>query len=181
MSSNIVIVANKKNTIGKRKPKNIINNDDNIIVQTKFDNIYNDIIKIRKNINKLQKEEKILLNKLSNIHKREVKKNMIKKNKKRHPIGWEARKKVNGKFAEWLDVEDGSLLTGPEISKKFWSKIKELNLQGDDKRVFRTNDEISEIFGVPASVNNSNNPNDVNGFNFRTYQKYIKYALENNN
>lgn len=68
------------------------------------------------------------------------------------------------------------------LSKTFWTRIAEDELQyDDDKRVLRTNKEVTQIFGVPSAVNKSTNADDENGFNMRTYQTYIKYALAHNN
>ena len=59
--------------------------------------------------------------------------------------------------------------------------MKEENLLYEkDKRILRVNNEISEIFGVPLSVNDSYDPKDRNGFNMMTYQNGINYALNNN-
>jgi hypothetical protein len=43
--------------------------------------------------------------------------------------------------------------------------------------VFRTNKEVSELFNIPMSVNESINYRDEKGFNFCNLQKYIKNAL----
>jgi hypothetical protein len=91
-------------------------------------------------------------------------------------------KVIGGKLADWLGYERGTMMTGPKLSKAFWDRIKEKGLQSEHNgRIFRTNNVVSEIFGVPKSVNKSNDPKDENGFNMRTYQTQIKYALENNN
>jgi len=73
-------------------------------------------------------------------------------------------------------------MTGPQISKTFWKRIGEEGLQYEkDKRIFRTNNTVSAIFGVSKDVNNSTDPKDKNGFNMRTYQSHISYALAKNN
>jgi len=70
------------------------------------------------------------------------------------------------------------MMSGPQITSKVWGQLKERELTyTEDKRVFRTNDEISKIFGVPKSVNKSTTHNDPNGFNFCNLQRYIAHAL----
>jgi hypothetical protein len=145
--------------------------------------MYNELLKVKQEISELQKKEKLLLRKISYIHTQYVNK-VESKNKKTqtNPTGFNANHIINGKFATWLGVKHGTSLRGPEISKLFWKNMKAANLQSDvDGRIFRTNKEISELFGVHESVNKSNDPKDINGFNMRTYQKYIKYALNNHN
>jgi len=148
-----------------------------------FEQIYNELCELRKSMAELQKQEKVLLKKLDNYHKSEMKKVSSKKRKPNPtPIGFAVKKEVNGKLADWLHVPRGSQLSGPEISKAFWARLDEEGLKyNDDKRIFRTNKEVSEIFGVPLSVNESTSHTDEKGFNMRTHQTYIRYALTNNN
>lgn len=150
---------------------------------TKFEDVYKKLQEIRNEINKLQKKEKLLLKKLNNVHNKYVKKIDSKKRKSTNiPTGFNAKRIIGGKLATWLGVEHGTYLCGPEISKLFWQKLKDSDLQSkDDGRIFRTNKLVSTIFGVPMSVNESTEANDINGFNMRTYQTYIKYALDNHN
>lgn len=152
-------------------------------INNKFEKTYNELLDVKKEIKELQKKEKLLLKQIYNIHTKYVNKVESKKRKTNNsPKGFNSGRAVNGKLAIWLGVDEGTQLCGPEISKLFWKKIKESNLQSDiDGRVFRTNKEVSQIFGVPQSVNKSIKSNDINGFNMRTYQKYIKYALEHHN
>jgi len=48
----------------------------------------------------------------------------------------------------------------------------------NDKRVFRANQEVCDVFGVDMSVNNSTNYRDKNGFNFCNIQKFLSNALQ---
>ena len=139
----------------------------------------NNLSTTRKNITELQKNEKIILKKIANVHKSDIKKaSMRKRRPNAVATGFATKKVVGGELAMWLRVDSGSELTGPEISSKFWKRIKEDGLQDqENKRVLRTNTLVTEIFGVDASVNNSNDPDDENGFNMRTYQKHIAHAL----
>ena len=156
------------------------NNDEE---RTKFDQISEEIDSNNRKILELQRENKRLYKKLTNSHKSEVKK---ARNKKRRPnsepTGFAKSKTVGGKFADWLGVDRGSQHTGPEISNMFWEKMKTLGLQYEgDGRIFRTNKETCELFGIKKSVNKSTDHKDKKGFNMNNYQKKIKYALEHHN
>jgi chromatin remodeling complex protein RSC6 len=86
--------------------------------------------------------------------------------------------KVPSKLAKFIGVEAGDELTGPDITLKVWDQLKKRDLTYDkDRRVFRTNKEVSELFNIPMSVNESINYRDEKGFNFCNLQKYIKNAL----
>lgn len=120
---------------------------------------------------------------MESAHNADVKK--MSKTRRRHPnkppTGFATEKELPADFAEWLGEEEGTKLSGPQITKRVWSKLKELGLQAEDRRVFRTNREVSRILGVPSSVNDHvNGPDaykDPEGFNFRTIQKRISYAM----
>jgi hypothetical protein len=151
---------------------------------SKFKKVYDQLIETRNNINKLQKIEKKLVKNLSHVYDLDIKK-ANKHKRKINPklTGFAAaNKSVNGKLAEWLHVNKGTVMSTPQIAKQFWARIKEEGLVSDENgKVFRTNKEISDIFGVNKKVNDSNDPKDKNGFNARTYQTHIAYALANSN
>lgn len=151
--------------------------------KTKFQLLFLELNKLRRDINELQKKEKTLIKKIESVHNNEVKKLMNKKKRVNiKATGFAVPKKVGGKLADWLKVPRDCELSGPQISKAFWKRINEDGLHyEEDKRIFRTNDEVSDIFGVSADVNKSTDPDDKKGFNMRTYQTYIKHALKNNN
>ena len=162
---------------------NSINEDKNKD-NSKFKKVYDQLIETKKNINKLQKLEKNLFKKLAHVYDLDIKK-ANKHKRKINPklTGFAAaNKSVNGKLAEWLHVNKGILMSTPQIAKQFWARIKEEGLVSNENgKVFRTNKEISDIFGVNKKANDSNDPNDKNGFNARTYQTHIAYALANSN
>ena len=151
--------------------------------ESKFEKLMTSLSDTRKNIAELQKQEKILIKKLSNVHVSELKKASRRKRKPNDtPTGFATEKDIGGKLADWLRVERGTKMTGPALSKAFWARIREDGLQyAENKRVLRTNKEVSAIFGVDAKVNKSVDPADEKGFNMRTYQTHIAYALEHNN
>jgi hypothetical protein len=160
-----------------------VENENKNELKSKFDNLFEELTDIKKQIFELQKKEKILLKKIGDTHKNEMKKiNSKKRSTPSVPTGFIVSRPITGKLAEWLDVENGKKMTGPELSKIFWKKMGENGLKYEkDGRVFRTDETVSEIFGVPMSVNKSVNSKDKQGFNLTTYQTYIKYALEKMN
>ena len=151
--------------------------------KTKFDKLVEHLATTIKNINALQKTEKLLIKKITNAHKTEVKRAGNRKRKPNSdPTGFVVQKEISGKFADWLKVARGTMMSGPEISKTFWKRIAEEGLQyEDDKRIFRTNKEVSKIFGVSENVNQNVDSSDKEGFNMRTYQTHITYALTHHN
>ncbi len=151
--------------------------------RTKFQLLFLELNKIRKDIIELQKKEKLFIKKLEGVHNNEIKKLTNKKRRTNtKATGFAVPKKVGGKLADWLKVPRDSEMSGPQISKTFWKRINEDGLQyEEDKRIFRTNKEVTDIFGVLSDVNKSTDPEDEKGFNMRTYQTHIKYALVNNN
>ena len=153
------------------------------ITVSKYDVLLEQLLDVIKKITELQKEEKQLIKRMSSIHNSDVKRAKNKKRKANpEATGFAKKKVVGGKLADWLKIERGTELTGPEISKTFWKRIIEEGLQSnEDKRLFRTNKEVTKIFGVPEKVNTIMDPLDKNGFNMRTYQTHITYALTNNN
>jgi hypothetical protein len=87
-------------------------------------------------------------------------------------------KKISYEFQKFLNI-DKDTLSPPIITKLFYDKLLNSNLIYEkDKRVFRTNSEITKLLGVPESVNNSVDYNDPDGFNFITLQKYLSNIYE---
>ena len=152
--------------------------------ESKFEKLIISLEETRKKISTLQKEEKLIIKKLNNVHKSELKKASNRKRRANaKPTGFATKKEIRGKLADWLKVENGTMMTGPEISSNFWKRIREEGLQYEDnKRIFRANKEVADIFGVDMKLaNKSTDPKDANGFNMRTYQTHIAHALANNN
>jgi hypothetical protein len=141
-------------------------------------------------LKELLKSVSTSLKKLQATHKADVKKMKTKKSKRsgeHKPTGFARTRPVTGKLADFLGVQSGAELSGPEITKKVWAELKSRNLtyQGDEKkgikgdqRVLRVDDEVSQLFNIPKSVNKSTDCTDKeNGFNFGNLQKYIKNAM----
>jgi len=122
------------------------------------------------------------LQRLKCVHRAELKRARVKKTKRsdRHkPTGFARTRPIPEKVATFIGVEPGTELSGPEITKRVWSVLKARNLTfKDDNRVLRVDNEVSDLFFVPMSVNNSTESTDANGFNFGNLQFYIKQGLE---
>lgn len=140
----------------------------------------------------LQEEMKAIGKKLGNVSMslkklesaynadiKKVKKTKQKRNGSHVATGFAVAKPVPEKLAKFIGVNPGTELTGPEVTKKVWSQLKEKGLTYEkDKRVFRTNAEVSELFNVPKSVNKSVDHKDKAGFNFCNLQTFIANALK---
>jgi hypothetical protein len=157
--------------------------------QNKFENQLSTTQEECSKLKELVKSVSESLKKLQSSHKSEVKKMSTKKSKKtetRTPTGFARLRPVTGKLATFIGVESGTELSGPEITKRVWGELKNrgLTYKGDEKkgvkgdqRVLRVDKEVSQLFNVPMSVNNSTSHKDANGFNFGNLQKYIKNAM----
>jgi len=111
-----------------------------------------------------------------------VSKRKPKRNPPSQPTGFIKQMVVPERLAKFIGVPAGSSLSGPEITSKVWEQMRSRNLvYSEDKRVLRTNKEVSAVFGVPESVNKSTHFKDPNGFNFCTIQKFIANVLNSDN
>jgi len=121
------------------------------------------------------------LKKLESCYKydiKKVKKHKQKRNGPHKPTGFAKPQAVPDKLAKFIGVKSGEELTGPVITSKVWQQLKERGLTYEkDKRVFRTDKTVSDLFGVNTSVNKSTDHRDKTGFNFCNLQKYIAHAL----
>jgi hypothetical protein len=139
--------------------------------------VQNEVNAMRKQFGSLS----VTLKKLEAAYNSDVKK--IKKTKPKRNVphkltGFAKPKPVPDKLAKFIGVSAGTELAGPAVTKLVWAQLKEKGLTyEEDKRVFRTNPEISELFNVPKSVNKSTDHKDKAGFNFCNLQKYIANAM----
>jgi chromatin remodeling complex protein RSC6 len=122
-----------------------------------------------------------ILKKLDACYKQDIKrvrKHKQKRNGPHKPTGFAKQQVVPEKLAKFIGVNSGDELTGPEITSKVWQQLKDRGLTYDkDKRVFRTDDTVTDLFGVSKVVNRSTDHRDKNGFNFCNLQKFIAHAL----
>jgi chromatin remodeling complex protein RSC6 len=120
---------------------------------------------------------------MESAYKQDVKKVSKTKRKRKgggDPTGFIKTHPVPEKLAQYIGVDSGVELSGPDVTKKVWAAIKNKGLQYEkDGRVLRTDKETNDVFGLNDTVNKSTDHNDKDGFNFRNIQKYISYALHN--
>jgi chromatin remodeling complex protein RSC6 len=110
---------------------------------------------------------------------KKVEKMKKKRSGNRKPTGFENPHNIPNKFADFLNVEHGCKMTGPEITKKMWEVLKEKGLISDkDGRVFKVTTEVMNVFKLSKEALKVTKM-DKNGFNMFNLQKYIKIALEN--
>lgn len=120
------------------------------------------------------------LRKLESAYNYDIKKVAKSKPKRKgehKKTGFLKPKPVPEKFAKFIEVEAGAELSGPQITSKVWDQLRKRGLITKDKRVFKTNKELTAIFGIPKSVNDSTSHEDKQGFNFRSLQTYIANAM----
>ncbi len=157
---------------------------------TQFEEQLSSVQEIYSNAKKQMQNLLSNIKKLQVVHNSEMKKVRTKKSKRNgnhNPTGFARLRNVPSKIAEFIGVAPETELSGPEITKKVWAVLKErgLTYKGDeskgikgDQRVLRVDDEISNLFFIPKSVNKSTKSDDPEGFNFRNLQFYIKQGLE---
>jgi hypothetical protein len=114
--------------------------------------------------------------KLEQAHKTEMKTDRVKKSKNPHkPTGFEEPRFILGELAKFLGIPDRTPVKGPTLTSMLWDKFMELGLIYEkDKRVLRVNKELSKLFGISMSVNDSTSVDDKNALNFSTLQKIVK-------
>jgi len=143
---------------------------------SQYNTMHSELRVMRENLQKMHSNFK----KLDSAYRYDLKKLTQRKPKRtssHEPTGFAKAKKVNAKLARFLNIPEGSELTGPQITSAVWKQLKDRNLTYEkDKRVFRTNNEVTEIFGVPVGVNTSTDHRDKDGFNFCNLQTYITQA-----
>lgn len=178
---NVSVVENIDSNDDSHADSNISDSKD--LKTSKFLSLMESLIDLKRQIYELQKKEKVIIKKLENAHKLDIKRAGTRKRKANpEATGFVLDREVGGELADWLQVPRGTVMSGPAISKTFWKRMKEEGLQyEEDGRVLRTNKTVSKIFGVDPRVNKSTDPKDRTGFNLITHQNYIAYAINNFN
>lgn len=150
--------------------------------ESKFDATFQQITSELKELKDRCSSLTTVLRKLESYHRQDIKKvrkHKQKRNGQHKATGFAKPQPVPEKLAKFIGVTAGTELTGPQITSAVWKQLKQRNLTyADDKRVFRTNKEVSSLFNVPSSVNNSTDHRDEHGFNFCNLQTYIAHALK---
>ena len=126
-----------------------------------------EIMNILDNTMKSCKLAKTLITKIVKIHEHNEKKSCKKKKDKLY--GVMEKKKIPDKVIKYLKLPKGTLMTRNEIVSSIYKSVKDKGLCYEgDKRIFRADSELLELFNLPESVNESVNVKDKNGFNFFT-------------
>lgn len=160
--------------------KNLQNNKNELKFNTQLANVNEQLKMANSVIRTLATQVK----KLESAYKHDIKYAGLKKHKRKgeyKPVGFAKPAPVPAPLAKFLGITPGTLLPGSKISTLVWDELKKRNLTCEnDKRVFKTNAEVTKIFGVPESVNKYTTHDDKNGFNFATIQTYISKAMGRN-
>jgi hypothetical protein len=108
----------------------------------------------------------------------ELESNLDERLKLHTATGFSKEMPVSNRLSNWLNIESTTLLTGPQLTKLVWEKLKEKNLYYEqDKRVFRVDEESSKLFELDMeNVNISTSHKDTTGFNFCNLQTAIARA-----
>ena len=126
------------------------------------------------------KDLKTSLKKLESLYDHDLSKAVKSKQKrtklddKTKATGIFKQRELSKDLAELIGENEGTVMSMPEYTKKFFKMMKENDLLcKTDGRVFRANDKIMKVFNLPASVNESTNHKDKDGFNFCNLQTHI--------
>lgn len=178
--------SNSKSDDSEHKSSKAKNNKLSVLEAVKDLKFRDELAELRNEVEEMGQKYKVArshLKKLESTYVSDLKKAYhSKKSRKTNnkPTGFIKGVEVPKKLAKFIGVETGTVLSTPEITKKVWAELENRGLQYEnDKRVFRTNKEVSDVFGVPKSVNKSFDHKDKEGFNFCNIQKYIKNAVNN--
>lgn len=197
-SSTSTLDNNKKSNNSKKLHKtNDVNNksSDNDLDVTQNKIIPDDIMKNMKLVNNLNdlkqkidadiltlKKFKNDIKKMENSYHHDIAK-LWKSKKKRNTngdkTGFIKNKKLPKQLAELIEVPPNTEMSMPVYTKKFYEHVLHGRglLYNNDKRVFRADAELQELFDLPDSVNLSVDHKDANGFNFSTLQKCFSKVM----
>lgn len=147
---------------------------DEYMNESKFINLCDSLIE---RINQSSKIYKNNIRTLKKMYIKEMKMASKGKNNKKNEkkkTGFTTNEVVPVKLANLIGIEYGVKMPRTELTSRVYDVIKSRQLYyNNDKRVLRVDDELMEIFGLSADVNNVTDPHNVNGFNFFNLQKYI--------
>jgi hypothetical protein len=86
--------------------------------------------------------------------------------------------KVPLKLSTFLKIDDNTELPKKEIFQIVWNEFEKRGLIYEkNKRVLRVDNETSELFNIPMSVNNSTDHRDKHCFNYSSLQRCIMSML----
>ena len=108
-----------------------------------------------------------------------VQKSKRKRRTNFEPTGFIKKSLLPNDLADLLNVEHGTLLSTPEITKRFYAVLDERKLYDEkDHRIFRPDLQTRKVFGLSPDVLLSDSYKDKNGFNFMTLQKHLSQCLK---
>jgi hypothetical protein len=90
-----------------------------------------------------------------------------------------ARKvKVPSELADFIEVEEDTKLSKNEIMQEVWKQFENRNLiYEENNKVLRVDEEASELFDIPMSVNKATNPRDRHGLTYPALRKAVDKVL----
>lgn len=95
------------------------------------------------------------------------------------PQGFNKKSVIPDKMTDLVSITRGTAMSTPEYTSALFKELKKRGLYYEkDRRVLRVDKEVTEVLGVPESVNKSIDSKDENGFNISTIQSYISKALQ---
>jgi hypothetical protein len=98
----------------------------------------------------------------------------IRKHTTNTDIGFIKKSPMSKELMELIGEDENTMMSIPEYTSKFFDMLEENNLlYQKDKRIFRANDKLIKLFGLPENVNESVDHRDKNGFNLYNLQTYI--------
>ena len=169
-----------ENTDHKNIDSEIKNNDIDTIKQdgTKITLLAESALKLINDGIKDLRLAKTMVTKMVRVYQKETK--IASKEPTHTPrdaTGVMEEKKVPDKIITYLNLQPGTTLTRNQVIKKMHAKLQEDNLcYSKDKRIFRPNPQVIELFNLPDSANTSTDAKDkIGGFNF--YNLPTKVAL----
>jgi len=156
-----------KNSVQNILEHNVVDSDN----PDQFVDLCNELID---DLNRSHKEYKKKIDSLIKLYKHDIKNARKNKTNKHKQTGFTKTEPVPPKFIDLFGLNKNAMLPRPELTSKIYKYLEDNDLYYEnDRRVFRVDDNLINIFGLDKSVNDSIDPKDKNGFNFYTLQTHI--------
>jgi hypothetical protein len=160
--------------------------------KNKISDELNNELKFKKNvqdfhakINEQSKSLKILRDELKKIEVSynhdltKVLKSKTRKASNTPPTGFVKKVTLPPKMAKLIGAAENTVMSMPDYTAAFYEEMEKRKLFYEgDKRVFRADKEIMEVFKLNDSVNKSVDYKDKEGFNFSTLQRHFSKAIK---
>lgn len=83
--------------------------------------------------------------------------------------------KITPELAAFLNVDKDTSIRRPQVTKAIGNYVRENNLANpDNKRIFKTDDNLKKILGEPRFLIEKKNPALGEGFSYFNLQSYLK-------